>query len=142
MWYRWGWVCFSLLSLSACIAPNVSESNDQTPPVQHPPKQLNTQPVNNAQVVFKPSNLVMLSNTLAAQQLGAIKMGFIASEACLSAAQRVHIMQKKLIKDLKIQAYNLGANSMVLEHCSLQRRSGCQRQLNCEGVAYSASVML
>lgn len=142
MWYRWGWGCISLLSLSACVAPNVSESKDQAPPIEHSSKPLNVKPVKSAQIVFKPSNLVMLSNTLTAQQLGAIKMGFIASEACLSGAQRVHIIQNKLIKELKIQAYNLGANSMVLEHCSQQRRSGCQRQLSCEGVAYSASVML
>lgn len=134
---------FSLLIFVGCTAvPNQKAEIKQANASKKQKSNLaKTQTADKQIYQIKPSNLVVIKSVQSAQELGAIKLGFITSKRCISTSHQLSWIEKKVLFDLKKKAFDLGANALVVDYCHKTIQSDCAQMYRCEAIAFSASIV-
>ncbi|KUJ84898.1 hypothetical protein AWR36_004480 [Microbulbifer flavimaris] len=69
----------------------------------------------------------------------AITLGFVEAAQCQRRPDEPKPNRRMLVRELKQRTHNLGGNGVVVEACGTATGGfeGCQRYLECRGVAYA-----
>lgn len=64
-------------------------------------------------------------------------LGIIGASYCQARADEGKPSRRALVNELKIKAFDLGANALVVDACGITRQGTCLAYMECQGAAYS-----